>query len=654
MNTNWRRWRTPAIGVALTALIAAPLLIERTSQADAAELRLERFGSCEDFTDAVRASITAASDRLGGGGAGGTAPMATREQAADAAAPGAAAQSFSTTNVQQAGIDEPDIVKSDGQRVFALANNKVYALDVSGERPRIAGSLTLPAEMGARDMLLAGNRLLVIADGGGGVAPAVDVPAGAPAPEYWRGGGGGTVLFDVDVSDLAAPRIAKTVRLDASYVSARQSGGTVRLVMSSEPLAKAMAANPAAGGDVIRPARLRASDLIPSYTVVDANGTSATSRPLVGCRDISRATEKTELGMVTIVTLDLGRGVEPVDTDAVMARANTVMASADHVYVAVDRAQETADSWSQVTDIHVFDASQAGTTSYSASGTVGGSLLNQFSMSEFEGRLRVATTSFTTPKVSTPTAASGVVAPDVVVDGRPNSESAVTVLERQGDRMGQIGRVGGLGKGEQIYAVRFVGSVGYVVTFRQTDPLYTVDLANPAAPKVVGELKIPGYSAYLHPVDATTLIGVGQNATDQGQRTGLQVGLFDVSNPASPRRTATWTMPNTGSESEYDHHAFLWWPQTRSLVLPVSSQMVAFDEMGGGRTVPPAPTAVALRVTPEGIARTGVIRHPQSSDYVQIRRSLVVGDDLLTMSDAGVAVTSVDGVEQRNWIPFTR
>ena len=117
-----------------------------------------------------------------------------------------------------------------------------------------------------------------------------------------------------------------------------------------------------------------------------------------------------------------------------------------------------------------------------------------------------------------------------------DSESAVTVLREQGGRLAQIGQVGGLGRGERIYAARFLGDVGYLVTFRQVDPLYTIDLSNPAAPKVAGELKITGYSAYLHPIGEDLLLGVGQEASEQGRRLGAQVSLFDVSDPASPKR----------------------------------------------------------------------------------------------------------------------
>ncbi len=173
-----------------------------------------------------------------------------------------------------------------------------------------------------------------------------------------------------------------------------------------------------------------------------------------------------------------------------------------------------------ITEIHRFDVSDPDETAYTGSGAVDGYMLSQWSMSEHEGILRVAST--TSPPF------------DPTGEQQGESESYVTALATTGEKLTRVGRVGGLGRTEQIYAVRFMGDVGYVVTFRQTDPLYTLDLSDPTEPRVVGELKIPGYSAYLHPVGEGLLLGVGQDADASGQTQGLQASLFDVSDPAEP------------------------------------------------------------------------------------------------------------------------
>ena len=149
-----------------------------------------------------------------------------------------------------------------------------------------------------------------------------------------------------------------------------------------------------------------------------------------------------------------------------------------------------------------------------------------------------------------------------------------------------IGSVGGLGKTEQIRAVRFLGDTGYVVTFRQTDPLYVIDLTDPANPVLDGELKIPGYSAYLHPVGDGLLLGVGQDATDSGQTLGTQLSLFDVSDPTNPQQIDTLAIGGS-SEVEWDHKAFLYWPEDGTIVLPVSPgwNNCSSDEAVPGREI---------------------------------------------------------------------
>jgi hypothetical protein len=257
----------------------------------------------------------------------------------------------------------------------------------------------------------------------------------------------------------------------------------------------------------------------------------------------------------------------------------------------------------------------------------------------------------------------------------------------------QIGAVEGLGKGERIYSVRFVGPVGYVVTFRQTDPLYTVDLRNPAKPVVRGELKIPGYSAYLHPVGDTRLIGIGQDATDGGQVLGTQVSLFDVADLDDPTRVAKYTLAGAYSEAEVDPHAFLYWPRTGLLVVPLESRFgigrpipvepptrVDDGGSGGGQgsdgdkpdvapAVPPTTSALAtdiappsgalvLRIDNDRIVEVGFVAHPTSpvNGYGSpIRRSLVTVDSagsttLWTVSAGGILATDASSLASLAWI----
>ena len=203
------------------------------------------------------------------------------------------------------------------------------------------------------------------------------------------------------------------------------------------------------------------------------------------------------------------------------------------------------------TDIHRFDISDPDRAVYELSGHVDGTLIGQYAMDEHDGHLRVATT-------------TGPTFGGAESEGQ-TSESHVLVLDPGDGALETVGSVSGLGRGETIRGVRFLGDVGYVVTFRQTDPLYTVDLSDPTAPKVTGELKMLGYSAYLHPIGDGRLIGIGQDATEQG---GPRAPRWRCTTCGTRPPRCRWHRPccRSSTEAEWDPHAFL----------------VAADVAGGG------------------------------------------------------------------------
>jgi hypothetical protein len=316
-----------------------------------------------------------------------------------------------------------------------------------------------------------------------------------------------------------------------------------------------------------------------------------------------------------------------------MTSGETVYASQDRLYVASERWLGADPSRGEIRDdaatgLHAFDTSKPGVTGYVGSGEVPGYLLNQWSLSEHEGILRAATTSMPP------------------WESRERSESAVRTLEERDGRLAELGRVGGLGKGEQIYAVRFMGATGFVVTFRQVDPLYTLDLADPRAPKLIGELKVPGYSAYLHPVGEGLLLGVGQDADEDGMATGVQLSLFDVSDLRNPVRIAQRGVgPYSYTEVEDDHHAFTWWAPGQLAVIPVFQYAEDYvDGVFSG--------ALAFRVDRAGgIQEAARFTHPRGVGDV-FRRSLVIGDRLLLVSDRGVLSTPAAAPGAGDFVAF--
>jgi uncharacterized secreted protein with C-terminal beta-propeller domain len=522
---------------------------------------------------------------------------------------GVSGTSPSPTNVQEAGVDEPDVVKTAGDTILTVDGTTLRAVHAGAGDPRLRDSLELvdgpdSSPVSNYQLLVAGDRLLaigaeygyVVADGMAteGVAPDVGYP-GDPR----------TVLTEVDISDPSRLRVLRTMTVDGSYVSARLTGSTVRLASSSYP-----AVPPAARGG-------HGGGFLPRFELTDQRTGAERDGKLVSCREVDRPSRFAGSGMLTVLTIDLQRGLPAIDADTVLTDGQIVYGSPTSLYVATERwgeADGTGSQWS--TEIHRFDVSSPDATDYVASGQVPGYMLSQWSMSESEGVLRVASTT----------------QPEWAEDGsqQTESESFVTVLATDGDKLRQVGRLGDIGRGEDIYAVRFIGDAGYIVTFRQIDPLHVIDLSDPTDPRAVGELKIPGYSAYLHPVGPGLLLGVGREVEANGIPGGVQASLFDVSDPAHPVRLDRENFGGGSlSEVEYDHHAFSWFADDALAAFPVDSYDTDPYSDGGERY-----GFVGLRVTPGSADPLGRVARPETGD--QVRRTLMIDGRLYAVGSGGV------------------
>lgn len=532
-----------------------------------------------------------------------------------AAPPG---QEFSGTNNHEAGVDEPDLVKTDGKRIVTLAHGSLKVVDVASRT--ISGSLTLSSAddpsgksaVNVTELLLAGDRALVLG---------YDYKAGIDGVP----GVSGAQMTLVDLA--GAPKVIGRFTIEGGLLDARQIGGTARVVVVSRPTVK-FPDTSKFGNDDARIAANRSAVMaapveawLPHWTAVDGAGKRTEGR--VDCGAVSRPTTYSATSMLTVLTFDLaGAALGGGDPVSVVADGDTVYANGPSLYVANDqrwrmavdmvRTKKAVSPPPPLTQVFKFDISGAGRPRFVASGEVPGWLLNQYSMSEWDGHLRIATTTSLENTTS----------------------SAVYVLRLNGGQLTAVGHVDGLGKGERIYSVRFIGTTGYVVTFRQTDPLYTLDLRDPSSPKVVGELKIPGYSAYLHPAGDGKLLGLGQDANAQGRVQGMQVSLFDVRDPAHPARVAQHQEKGGHSEAEYDPHAFLYWAPLGLLAVPV------WDDR--------QPSVVVLKVSDTAITEAGAITHP--GRYTTIRRSLIVGGTLWTLSEQGLKATDASTLAEQAWI----
>lgn len=637
-----------------------------------AVMGLTSFDACEDVLDHLKAE---ARDRIGpyglgpamGGDALYSGEMATEDTAAAApqagAADTAARQPHSTTNVQEAGVDEPDVAKTDGRLLVTTAGGDLRILDVTGDAPRELGRLDLtaatadPAALSAEPpserimpdgpwgpgtvdatVLLAGDRVVVLARQNSMIAydmAATSFPVGGTPLTS-------TTVLLVDIADPAAPTVESKLTVDGNYLDARMVDETVRLVVSSYPAL----AFPMEEADWNRPEaelteRNQAiveestiEDWLPSYTFTEGDADPVDGQ-LLSCEQLSRPDEFAGFSTINVLTFDPAEGLSADATVGVLTDGDTVYASQDRLYVATTRwgdpvpvvdpsalIRPAPEANTVTTGIHAFDITGNVPAKYLASGEVEGRIIGRYAMSEHEGVLRVATTldSWTGPTNTT--------------------ESRLYTLEEDDGELVPLGQVGGLGKGEQIYAVRYFGDTGYVVTFRQVDPLYVLDLSDPANPAVTGELKITGYSSYLHDCGDDRLIGVGQEASTDGRTVGAQVSLFDVADPAAPAKLDGHVVSGAWAQTESDPQAFLFWPETGQVVVPIDGQT--------------GPSALVVQLGEDTVTEQGQVTRtePARNGWAWLRRTLVVGDSLYTVWQDGVQVNGLSDLEPEGWVPF--
>ena len=675
---------------------------------------LSAFGSCAELESYL---IERATDEFvapwtvqfgGGGGAavdfGGAAGAAEDANTPPASPP----TDFTTTNIQELGVDEPDLVKTDGQTYFYVqddlrsGNSTLFVIDAwPPEQAQELARVPVRGFHGA--LFLAGDVVVVLTAVGGGPG---GVPGPVPVPLTDDSTAVRVTLVDVSTPD--APSVRRTYDIEGYRVGARFVDGQVYVATQHTPtlydpaLINALDAlglpDPWSLSDADRAARApqireQVEPLVADYVrrtgrarlLPDLRIDDGPSNELLACTQIMRPAGPCQLALLSVVAFDPTTDLPPTGA-GIVANGFQVYGSQDSLYVVQDSRWWwwPADEMPHTeTHIHQFELN-SGAPTYAASGKVDGWLLNQFSMSEHEGFLRVATTDQTFGGGWWGPGLGGPVAPGVpITPGGPDVALPLTtlappvqannvfVLSRNGGALDVVGELRGLGPNERIFSARFMGDTGYLVTFRQTDPLFVIDLSDPRAPSLQGELHITGFSTYLHPFGADHLIGIGREATETGRVLGLQLQLFDVSDPTNPTRThqrilgtnSAWST----SEAEHDHHAFTFYASQDLLAIPVTLEDTSFvrDDYRHFSGI------IVFRVsTDRGFEEIGRISHTDlvhqercspterldpnvdaACDafaypwYAHMRRAAFIGDYLYAFSNVGVTASHRDTID---------
>ena len=541
------------------------------------------------------------------------APAASDKSMSGAAGP----DMTSNTNTQEAFVDEGDISETDGRYVYSIFDNMLRVVDL--DTATLLDEIVLPR--GESQMVLTPARLYV-------------------ATTQWESVAT-TVVTAYDIVDVASngERLvwSRSDYLEGRTLSLRVVRGVVQIALHGDFTSRIDFVSPVDGTEKSADAALErnkqvideitSDDLLPRRFEDQGNGARGGYGIALDCETVGAPDEFSGWGISWIATLDPAQSAQaPVGALGIVSQSEVVYTSNESIYATTTRWDDQFSGDYRpnhpeppFTAVHKFAVNDDATgIDYVASGRVDGTLLSSYSMSEFDGRLRVATTTN-------------------VSDFGGGLDNGVHVLEVDRDRLVEVGAVNGLGRGETIQSVRFDGPRAYVVTFRQVDPLYVLDLSDPTDPRLAGELKIPGYSTYLKPIDGDRVIGVGMEGTESGQITGAQVSVFDVSDPSNPVQTATARIGDWSSATS-DPHAFLWWSPTGTLVVPKDMTCPVIEGCD---------SAIVLKLEGNSLTEQGGL-----FQWYPIQRTLIAEGRLVTLSAGGLAINTLDTLTETGFVNY--
>lgn len=495
-----------------------------------------------------------------------SAPTAAAEAPMDAAddADSGGSRDYSGTNTQVDGVDEGDIVKTDGDNIYVLRNGKLHVFKADGADTKLISTVTVCKgyedlndyeddkfnyrfeDEYAYEMYVSGDRVAV-------------TTTYNMSQSYYEGDTykyedkNTTYLYIYDVSNPSAPTLVTKLGQDGYHLASRLIGDTVYLVSNYYIYNEIDPEEP--------------GTFIPC--VYDGAESTLIARD---CIMIMPYRSSTAYTVICSYSLD---SAEQIDTKSILGGGTTVYMNGENLYLAASSTDESKSdprkdgvytvvdySYESVTDITKFSVSD-GVITYNAAGTVPGSLLNQFSLDEHNGHLRVVTTTYRNSWTEYTDEARGWTNYEWDEDVSAN---ALYVLDSS---MGAAGSITDVAEGEIVYSVRFSGDIGYFVTFRQTDPLFAVDLSNPNAPKILSALKIPGFSQYMHVYSDGLLLGIGREADeDTGIAGKMKLSMFDVSDPADVTEKDVFALDYSYSEALYNHKAILVAPDKNIIAFP--------------------------------------------------------------------------------------
>jgi inhibitor of cysteine peptidase len=580
--------------------------------------------------------------------------MATNDGAAESGSGGIAkSQDFSETNVQVEGVDEADIVKTDGDYIYTISGDNLVIIRASPPNEAEVLSETTLGNFTPSQIFIEDDNLMIF----GYTQYIVDmlmtdiktVTSGSMTdrgiwyPSYYYKSMATVQLWDI--SNREDPEISRTVDFEGNYIASRKIGDKVYFAVNSYPEYEV----------------LEAEDVLPEYR--DSESGSDEFVPSCGCEDVAYFNPWRATSYITLVAMSIDDEDADIEKEVILGSGQNVYASLENFYITeydywggvlpmqlLARDLEVVQEPKETTIVHKFylDGMDIG---YVGNAEVPGHVLNQFSMDEHEGNFRIAMTQGRLTR-----------------DGSSTTSNNIYIYDED---MDLIGSLLDLAPGESIYSARFLGDRGYLVTFKKIDPFFVIDLSDPTNPEVLGKLKIPGYSDYLHPYDENHIIGIGKDTLEAAEERGdfvwyqgVKMALFDVTDVSNPIEVSKVNIGDRGTDSEVlrDHKAFLFDREKNLLVLPILLAEIKGDpedlpDWSYGDYVYQG--AYVYSLTPEdGFELKGRITHYDDEDVFEksgyyfygygynVRRSLYIGDYLYTLSDYKLKANRLADLEE--------
>jgi uncharacterized secreted protein with C-terminal beta-propeller domain len=682
----------------LVVLVVVLIGIYTISPQPVADNKLKKFSSCEELKNFVKSNVESYNYGWGGGVFStvmtGTAPAMAQKATAGMAEEAVSSEDYSKTNIQVEGVDEADIVKNDGKYIYTVSGNKLVIIDAfPAENAKVLSEIELSGT--PQEIFINKDKLVVFGQSSRNYE-------GEYYPYYY-----GTFINVYDVSDRSNPVLKRNFSLEGNYFDSRMIGNYVYVILNQNYYLKE-------GGEI---------PPMPNIT------SGSQTKQLCGCADVYYFDSPDYSYMfTTILSLNTQNDNEDITSKVfLMGTTQNIFVSLNNIYVTYTKyMSQTYYTEKLINDVYIpsvpaiiasrineiknsmnnsYERLQAmgevvqnysgslseqertdfekavqermikyqsdiaketektvvhkisikdGKIEYKNQGEVPGNVLNQFSMDEYNNYFRIATTS------------------GHVSRGVATSANHVYVLS---ENLAIVGKLEDLAPGERIYSARFIGDRCYLVTFKKIDPLFVIDLKDPFNPKILGKLKIPGYSDYLHPYDENHIIGIGKETVEAEEGgnfawyQGIKISLFDVSDVEHPKEVSKYNIGDRGTDSYalHDHKAFLFSKSKNLLVIPILLAEIDEEKYPGG--VEPNTYgeyvwqgAYVFDLTLEnGFVLKGRITHLEneseliksgyyySSPY-DVKRSLYMDDALYTVSDKMIKMNNLDNMNEINKI----